>query len=91
MAGIDNSGPLDRARLLSPTRRIISNEGDVAAISRHVISGITPACRIFGSEGNVIASAVEASRYDAYARTIAPVLRSNLEKNAPKCIAPRCV
>lgn len=67
-AGIHNSGPLDRAGLLPPTRRIISNEGDIATISRHVISGITLACRIFESERSVIASAVAASRYDAYAR-----------------------
>ena len=90
MAGIDNLGPLDRARLLPPTRWIISNEGNVATISRHVISGITPACRIFGSERNVIASVVEASRYDAYKRVelYAGVLRSNLIcKNVPKCIA----
>lgn len=49
MAGIDNSGPLDRAGLLPPTWWIISNEGDIATISRHVISGIT-ARRIFESE-----------------------------------------
>lgn len=62
MTGIDNSSPVYRANLPRATRWIISNEDNVATVSWHVISGITPAHQIFGSEQNVIASAVEASR-----------------------------
>lgn len=72
MAGIDNSSPAHHPQSsVSGGWWIISNEGDVAAAaaaSWRVISGITPAYRIFGSEQNVIASAVKASRYDARAR-----------------------
>jgi len=68
---------------------IISNEGDVAAAaaaSWRVISGITPAYRIFGSERNVIASAVKASRYDARARRSMSVVAVIWFVKTPECI-----
>lgn len=41
MTGIDNSSPVYRASPPRATRWIISNEDNVAIVSRRVISGIT--------------------------------------------------